>query len=362
MRVKSDPMLFSPFFCCVLRLCGCGDQTFCQRVCGTGHTRVQLLQLCSHSEEIWKHTVSQRLTLSLRLCHSLKARGDSEHSVSCQSWCKCITLHEQMSDQGSVCKLRWLWSFGLHLLHFPLLCLLPRWGNCLSFLFINQKKWKSISPFSPTPYFFIHFFHAKEFLINELSLCEVAEIHLVVSNLDFYTRSILMSLHIFIAFVCVGVFLLVWAHVWKIFTLPLVTVFPCVCFRCMACVASSWGCQWNTDDHTCSDMDETSGPNIIKHRQVSLWYQLYLWWYMLINVKQKFKNIYLISTFDAEPDCNKFRLKINKKLKSRYQPAPSCEANVGVWWISIKKSADVWDICPSRREGVLLIYLACSKC
>uniref|UniRef100_A0A674NHH1 Plexin b2b n=1 Tax=Takifugu rubripes TaxID=31033 RepID=A0A674NHH1_TAKRU len=36
---------------------------------------------------------------------------------------------------------------------------------------------------------------------------------------------------------------------------------------CMACVASSWGCQWNTEDHTCSDMDETAGPNIIKHRQ-----------------------------------------------------------------------------------------------
>lgn len=43
-------------------------------------------------------------------------------------------------------------------------------------------------------------------MINELSLCEVAEIHLVVSNLDFYTRRTLMSLHIFMAFVCVGVF------------------------------------------------------------------------------------------------------------------------------------------------------------
>lgn len=41
-----------PFLCCVLRLCGCGDQTFCQRVCGTGHAGVQLLQLCRHSEEI----------------------------------------------------------------------------------------------------------------------------------------------------------------------------------------------------------------------------------------------------------------------------------------------------------------------
>uniref|UniRef100_A0A3Q3JHN6 Sema domain-containing protein n=1 Tax=Monopterus albus TaxID=43700 RepID=A0A3Q3JHN6_MONAL len=37
---------------------------------------------------------------------------------------------------------------------------------------------------------------------------------------------------------------------------------------CMACVASQWGCQWNTNDHTCSDMDDSVvGPNIIKHRQ-----------------------------------------------------------------------------------------------
>ncbi|XP_065813093.1 plexin-B2b [Labrus bergylta] len=37
---------------------------------------------------------------------------------------------------------------------------------------------------------------------------------------------------------------------------------------CMSCVASLWGCQWNTQDHTCSDMDDSvSGPNIINHRQ-----------------------------------------------------------------------------------------------
>ncbi|XP_078138497.1 plexin-B2-like [Centroberyx gerrardi] len=37
---------------------------------------------------------------------------------------------------------------------------------------------------------------------------------------------------------------------------------------CMSCVASPWGCQWNTRDHTCSDMDDAVvGPNIIKHRQ-----------------------------------------------------------------------------------------------
>ncbi|XP_071390824.1 plexin-B2b [Centroberyx affinis] len=37
---------------------------------------------------------------------------------------------------------------------------------------------------------------------------------------------------------------------------------------CMSCVASPWGCQWNTRDHTCSDMDDAVvGNNIIKHRQ-----------------------------------------------------------------------------------------------
>uniref|UniRef100_A0A4W5MXV2 Plexin b2b n=1 Tax=Hucho hucho TaxID=62062 RepID=A0A4W5MXV2_9TELE len=39
---------------------------------------------------------------------------------------------------------------------------------------------------------------------------------------------------------------------------------------CMSCVASPWGCQWNTQDHTCQDMDDTVlGPQIIKHRQVA---------------------------------------------------------------------------------------------
>uniref|UniRef100_A0A3Q0QW98 Plexin b2b n=1 Tax=Amphilophus citrinellus TaxID=61819 RepID=A0A3Q0QW98_AMPCI len=36
---------------------------------------------------------------------------------------------------------------------------------------------------------------------------------------------------------------------------------------CMSCVGSPWGCQWNMQDHTCSDNDSVVGPNIIKHRQ-----------------------------------------------------------------------------------------------
>lgn len=75
------------------------------------------------------------------------------------------------------------------------------------------KKMKVNLPIFSHSLFFYSFLSCQGFLINELSLCEVAEIHLVVSNLDFYTRSTLMSLHIFTAFVCVGVFLLVCAHV-----------------------------------------------------------------------------------------------------------------------------------------------------
>uniref|UniRef100_A0A8C5FTA4 Plexin b2b n=1 Tax=Gadus morhua TaxID=8049 RepID=A0A8C5FTA4_GADMO len=37
---------------------------------------------------------------------------------------------------------------------------------------------------------------------------------------------------------------------------------------CMSCVASPWGCQWNTRDHTCSDTTDTvNGPHIIKQRK-----------------------------------------------------------------------------------------------
>lgn len=38
--------------------------------------------------------------------------------------------------------------------------------------------------------------------MNELCLCEVAEIHLVVSNMDFYAGRSLMSLHLFSFCVC----------------------------------------------------------------------------------------------------------------------------------------------------------------
>ncbi|KAI4886264.1 hypothetical protein NFI96_016350 [Prochilodus magdalenae] len=37
---------------------------------------------------------------------------------------------------------------------------------------------------------------------------------------------------------------------------------------CTACVSRPWACQWNTADHTCSDMNDAEmGPNIIKHKQ-----------------------------------------------------------------------------------------------
>uniref|UniRef100_A0A671QLW9 Plexin-B2-like n=1 Tax=Sinocyclocheilus anshuiensis TaxID=1608454 RepID=A0A671QLW9_9TELE len=37
---------------------------------------------------------------------------------------------------------------------------------------------------------------------------------------------------------------------------------------CIACVTSKWGCQWNSQDHTCSDRDDTvKGDHIIQHME-----------------------------------------------------------------------------------------------
>ncbi|XP_017573306.1 plexin-B2a isoform X3 [Pygocentrus nattereri] len=37
---------------------------------------------------------------------------------------------------------------------------------------------------------------------------------------------------------------------------------------CIDCVTSQWGCQWNTQEHTCSDRDDSvDRPNIIQHMQ-----------------------------------------------------------------------------------------------
>ncbi|KAK3545019.1 hypothetical protein QTP86_033213, partial [Hemibagrus guttatus] len=36
---------------------------------------------------------------------------------------------------------------------------------------------------------------------------------------------------------------------------------------CIACVMSQWGCQWNTQDHTCSDQDAAADNSIIKQNE-----------------------------------------------------------------------------------------------
>uniref|UniRef100_A0A7N6AH01 Sema domain-containing protein n=1 Tax=Anabas testudineus TaxID=64144 RepID=A0A7N6AH01_ANATE len=108
--------------------------------------------------------------------------------------------------------------------------------------------------FSP-PYFFLHLFHAEECVMNELCLCEVVEIHFVVSSMDFCVGRSLMSLHVFSFCLCVLLCVceLLPNYVWESIFSSL-----CVCvLRCMSCVSSQWGCQWNVHDHTCSDMDNT---------------------------------------------------------------------------------------------------------
>lgn len=45
-------------------------------------------------------------------------------------------------------------------------------------------------------------------------------------------------------------------------------VLVCV-FRCISCVTSKWGCQWNAKDHSCSDReDAVDGEHIVKSQQV----------------------------------------------------------------------------------------------
>lgn len=137
------------------------------------------------------------------------------------------------------------------------------------------KKRKSISrcwffcrPTATTPPP-IHFSYAKERMINEFCLYDAAEIHLLVSNL-FICLFILIS-DTLTDFACFHVC----AHLdhMKNVLFPLALnahssiYLPC---RCMSCVASMWGCQWNTIEYTCSDMDDAVDAHIIKNRQVCL--------------------------------------------------------------------------------------------
>lgn len=126
-------------------------------------------------------------------------------------WKYTVTVNTASTDNLDVnvspCMNRWeikalfvncdAWQLWMHLLHF----LSPVYYHAEEIASVSYsliKKWKSISPFSsPLLIFFLHFFHAKERVMNELCLCEVAEIHLVVSNMDFHAGRSLMSLHLF---------------------------------------------------------------------------------------------------------------------------------------------------------------------
>uniref|UniRef100_A0A8C5HGP9 Sema domain-containing protein n=1 Tax=Gouania willdenowi TaxID=441366 RepID=A0A8C5HGP9_GOUWI len=76
-------------------------------------------------------------------------------------------------------------------------------------------------------------------VMNELWLREAAEIHLIVRDMDFS----------FFAFSDEFVFVCMFVHC-------SFTAFIYIFFRCMSCVASPWGCQWNMLNHTCSDIDD----------------------------------------------------------------------------------------------------------
>lgn len=71
----------------------------------------------------------------------------------------------------------------MHLLHFLPSFYYQAKENCLSFLYINQKMKVNLPIFSP--HFFHLSFHPEECVMNELCLCEVAEIYFTVSNIDF---------------------------------------------------------------------------------------------------------------------------------------------------------------------------------
>lgn len=97
-------------------------------------------------------------------------RGLICHFFSVTPWKHAVTVNTASAVSADVnaspCMNRWAIKalfvncngFGLHFLHFPHLCLLPSWGNCLSFLFINQKNESQSPHFLPLPIFlFISF-------------------------------------------------------------------------------------------------------------------------------------------------------------------------------------------------------------
>lgn len=234
----------------------------------TPWVRLLIYQFCSVAHRKYTVTVNTASPDNLDVNVSPCVNRWEIKAVFCKLWCM-VMLNAPLA--------------------FYILLLLTSWGNCLRFLFINQKMRVDPAIFFPLPYFFPNFFHAKECVMNELCLCEVAEIHFLVSNMDFLCLNALWWVCMFLRYcLCVCVHDCQMKCLWKHFSH---LWFLCV-LRCMSCVASSWGCQWNTQDYTCSDMDEGAvGPNIIKHRQVSQWHleDVRLWQHVWKKSRESFK-------------------------------------------------------------------------
>lgn len=136
------------------------------------------------------------------------------------------------------------------------------------------KKWKSISPDLPPPPFTFFFI---SFTLRHVWWMSFAYVKLprsifIVSSIDFCAgRSLPERLHV-LDFVCMCFYLCLCNNIKNILCADICWAQPVLlCFsRCLSCVSSPWGCQWNTLDHTCSDKDDSiTGSTIIGHRNVS---------------------------------------------------------------------------------------------
>lgn len=206
---------------------------------------------------------------------------------SVTQWKYTVTWNTASSDNLDVnvspCMSRWeikalfvncdAWWFWMHLLHFRS-CFYYQAEEIASVSFSLIKKRKSIlAVFSPS--FFSAFLSHRGTCDERALLMWSCRDPFHCQQHRFLCRTLSDEFACFRCCLCVllCVHPLPWLCMWKYF---LIQVGPYFCvFRCMSCVSSQWGCQWNTQDHTCSEADNSVVvSHIIKHRQVSSFWQV----------------------------------------------------------------------------------------
>lgn len=146
---------------------------------------------------------------------------------------------------------------------------------------------------------------------------------------------------------------------------------PVVCFRCISCVTSDWGCQWNAQDHSCSDSDDAvHGNHIVKPQQVCYKYGVYVNCVVVLETstgasKKKISLYWSLYNVVKSDSCPQFESPEPLLIPVGYEIPISFQGrNLDIYSVRHPKCIDCWIISVPHQgfhSPSVLLFLYCCR-